>query len=152
MLIRSVCRGRVRQCLYQYVSIVRNPAHSKRSSGPCPALNRASCVCPLALCSLEQAELDLVGEKERLQVALGACQQEVGGCRQELEQMRAEHSQLVGQLRASHKEERTRLQQELEAGQRGQKSLEEELAACQLDNKKVRVSCTRRGWEGVGCF
>ena len=85
--------------------------------------------------------MDLAGEKERLQTALGACQQEVGACRQELEQVRVEHSHLMEKLQGSHKEERTRLQQELEAGQRGQRSLEEELAAYQVDSKKVCSLC-----------
>lgn len=89
------------------------------------------------VCSLERAEMDLVGEKERLQVALGACQKEVGACQQELEQVRAEHGQLVEKLQASHKEERARLQQELEAGQNGQRSLEEKLTAYEMDSKKV---------------
>ena len=89
------------------------------------------------MCSLERAELDLVGEKERLQVALGACQKEVGACQQELERVQAEHGQLVEKLQESHKEERTHLQQELEAGQKGQRSLEQELTAYQMDSKKV---------------
>ena len=81
--------------------------------------------------------MDLAGEKERLQTALGACQQEVGACRQELEQVRVEHSQLTEKLQANHRAEKARLQQELEAGQRGQRSLQEELTAYQADSKKV---------------
>ena len=85
--------------------------------------------------------MDLAGEKERLQTALGACQQEVGACRQELEQVRVEHSQLTEKLQANHKAEKARLQQELEVGQRGQRSLQEELTAYQADSKKVSSLC-----------
>lgn len=91
------------------------------------------------MCSLEQAESDLASEKERLQVCLGACQQEVGACRQELEQVRSEHSQLLEKLQVGHREEKARLQQELEAEQRGQRSLQEELATLQTESKKVRL-------------
>ena len=91
------------------------------------------------MCSLEQAELDLAGEKERLQVCLGACQQEVGACRQELEQVRSEHSQLLEKLQVGHREEKAQLQRQLEAEQRGQKSLQEELATLQTESKKVQL-------------
>lgn len=89
------------------------------------------------MCSLEQAELDLAGEKERLQVCLGACQQEVGACRQELEQVRSEHSRQLEKLQAGHREEKAQLQQEVEAEQRSQRSMQEELATLQTESKKV---------------